>query len=269
MNKYNKKFHSVENERIITKYQKLSLAASVKFYVLSNYRVEDLYNLLSSDSHETLVYSFFELDNRPRKFVEWMKTNILPELNKGALISLFIQNLTNNLIAEDIETINYLMESFKLTGLIKNIKLEKNVFHMTLLNGKIVKFTKRLDDIEQVKQYRCNCHSVSYQYFSRMFLDDVETYCVTIIEKGLYNKDRYHTFLLHDGIVHDLSRNFAMKYDDYKELFNFKILNFVNGRQMLKNIENLKNRDLEFKKSDICDVLKYAMHKQMKREKIK
>lgn len=267
MNKYDKKFHSVENERITTKYQKLSLAASVKFYALNNYRIEDLSNLLSSDSNETLVYNFFELDNRPLKFVEWMKINILPKLNKGALISLFIQNLTNNLIAEDIETINYLMESFKLTGLIKNIKLEKNVFYMTLLNGKIVKFTKRLDDIEQVKQYRCNCHSVSYQYFSRMFLDDIETYCVTIMEKGLYNKDRYHTFLLHDGIVHDLSRNFAMKYDDYKELFNFKILNFVNGRQMLKNIENLKNRDLEFKKSNVCDVLKYAMHKQLKKEK--
>lgn len=267
MDKYNKIFHNVEHERISTKYKRFCLAASVKFYALNNYRIEDLSNLLSSDSNETLVYNFFELDNRPLKFVEWMKINILPKLNKGALISLFIENLTNNLIVEDLEAINQLMESFKLTGLIKNIKLEKKVFHMTLLNGKIVKFTKRLDDIEQVKQYRCNCHSVSYQYFSRMFLDDTETYCVTIMEKGLYNKDRYHTFLLHDGIVHDLSRNFAMKYDDYKELFNFKILNFVNGRQMLKNIERLKNKDLEFKKSNVCDVLKYAMHKQLKKEK--
>lgn len=266
-NKYDKKFHSVENERIITKYQKLSLAASVKFYVLSNYRVEDLYNLLSSDSHETLVYSFFELDNRPIKFVEWMKTNILPKLNKRALISLFIQNLTNNLVVENLEAINQLMKSFKLTGLIRDIKLVKNIFYITLLNGKTVRFTKRLDDLEQIKQYSCNCHNVSYQYFNRMFLDDMETYCVTIMEKGVYNKDRYHTFLLHDGIVHDLSRNFVMKYDDYKELFNFKIINFVNGRQMLKNIENLKNRNLEFKQSDMCDVLKYAIHKQLKKEK--
>ncbi len=125
MDKYNKIFHNVEHERISTKYKRFCLAASVKFYALNNYRIEDLSNLLSSDSNETLVYNFFELDNRPLKFVEWMKINILPKLNKGALISLVIENLTNNLIVEDLEAINQLMESFKLTGLIKNIKLEK------------------------------------------------------------------------------------------------------------------------------------------------
>ena len=153
MNKYNKKFHSVENERITTKYQKLFLAASVKFYVLNNYRVENLSNLLSSDSHETLVYNFFELNNRPRKFVEWMKTNILPELNKGALISLFIQNLTNNLIAEDIETINYLMESFKLTGLIKNIKLDKKLLKLINYKKETIAMDYNLRQCFSVKLY--------------------------------------------------------------------------------------------------------------------
>lgn len=245
MNKYDKKFHSVENESVNTKYKKLSLASRVRFYMLNNYGVKYLPELMSYDNNETLVYNFFALEKQPSKFVDWMKTNILHKLNKQALISLFIQNLTNNLVAKDLETINQLMESFKLTELIKNIKLEKDVFYMTLLDGRTIKFTKRLDNVEQVKQYMCNCHNASYQYFSRMFLDDTETYCVTIIEKGLYNKDRYHTFLLNNGIVHDLSRNFVMKYDDYKELFDFKILNFIKGRQMLKNIENLKNRNLK------------------------
>lgn len=267
MNKYDKKFHSIENERITTKCQKLSLAISLKFRILNIYGRKNLSQVYSFNSNETLVYNFLTLEKHSKDFIEWMKKNILSKLNKEALISLFIQNLTSRLIVEDEESINKLMESFKLTGIIRDIKLVKNVFYITLLDGRIVKFTKRLDDLEQVKQYSCNCHSVSYQYFSNMHSDDNETYCVTIIEKGLYNKDRYHTFLLCNGIVHDLARNFVMKYDDYKELFNFKIIMFVKGRQMLSNIENFKNNDPEFKESNTCEVLKYAMRKQMKKEK--
>lgn len=59
-----------------------------------------------------------------------------------------------------------------------------------------------------------------------------------------------------------------MKFEDYKKLFKPKIIMFVKGTTMLKNIEKIERRDKDFHKlNNYCKVLKYSIRKQMKKER--
>ena len=92
-------------------------------------------------------------------------------------------------------------------------------------------------------------------------------YATTVIMKNHFGKPYYHSFVIKDGLVHDFAQNIVMSFENYKKLFGCKIIMIVEGKQLLKNIERLKERDVEYKENEMCDVLKYAMHKQMKKER--
>lgn len=175
--------------------------------------------------------------------------------------------LTVKLTLKNDELINLYMKSFIATKLIKDINLKGDVFTLTLLDSKKITFSREWDTKKQIDETMGECHNFCYFLMKNYAKDRNDVYSVTILEKDVYNKDRYHTFLLINGYVRDYSRNICIKYEDYKKVHNFKVLLCISSKQLFKNIAIKESKSDEFKNSNTSEILRYAIHKQMKKEK--
>lgn len=88
---------------------------------------------------------------------------------------------------------------------------------------------------------------------------------VVLEDNELFGK-YYHSFLLEDGIMYDLSHKIMMRYESYLKLVNPKVL--INGDRdtILNGIKELENNSKSFVDSGYVDILKYAMDNHMKRK---
>lgn len=264
MNKYDKQFYEIEKKQsILYKYKKLKTNINLYKSLVSTGNIA----LIKKGSSKIAFYILFlaALDD---DLQEKIIANIMNFDNKTDLIMFFMASLTRALTYnENIENINMIMNSFKKTQLIKNIRLEYDVFYLTMLDGKEISFSKVWDNASDMDKASKECHNFSYYILETTAKDRNDIYSVTILEKDIYNKDRYHTFLLSDGCIVDYARNICMEYDDYKKIHKFKTLQSIPSNQLFKNIEAKEKRDKEFENSNICKILKCAMDKQMKKDK--
>lgn len=194
------------------------------------------------------------------KLQDWIVENIIKVLSKDSVIKLYMEHLCNTLFYDSKYTI-LSMESFKRSGLIKDIRLKGKTFNLITLDDKSIKFKPSLRTLEEKDLYNGQCHKIVYSFFKN---DDVSDFdVVTILENTLYNYTRYHSFLYSDGHVFDLARNVVMKYSDYEELFNYDVLVQENGYSVINRINELEESNKSFAKFKKCKILKYAIHNQI------
>ena len=194
---------------------------------------------------------------------QWFKENIMNNLNKENIILSFMQYLNNELVNNNANNIKELMKSFISTGLIKNIEFINNMFVITTLNAKKIKFGKLLKTKEEIDIFAGKCHGICYEFIKRNENISSEMQSVTILEKNLYGYTRYHSFLVWNNTVYDFARNILISYENYKDLFNNEIINCIRGDELLKVIKQLETADKEFKANNGYRVLKLALHKQI------
>lgn len=271
MNKYDKHFYN--NELKYNKYTNIRFFKLVfklyKYLLLKgdikNIKEINYFTNKKANINEIIPLILFNLCFVDEELVKWIKENIISKLDTGAVMTLYIQNLCNQVTTKNSKILNTLMESFKKTGLINDIKYNEKLFSLITLDNETIKFTNQLNDVEQMRDYSGICHQISYEYLEHNPNDSITSF-ITIIEKGLTNNRRYHSILLYKTNINDLSRNIHIKFEDYIKLFKPKIVLNINGQELVKKIEELNNTDNEFKTSTKCNGLKYAMRKELKRD---
>lgn len=252
--------------QILSKLKRKKFEIILYKYFLESYGFKgfvESYKIKDEDFAKEIIIgiNFFNKDIQ-----KWVRENILNRLNSKDIIGRFITNLTNSVTTNDEKMAELFAECFVKTKLIKGISCEDGIFKIKTLEGRTIKFSKRLNSKEEIDMMRGHCHQIMHDYFKK-FQDDNDSYCMTILDRGLYGEPMYHSFLLYHDMVNDYARNFIMSWEDYKYLFNPEVIMCIPGKQLLSNLEKLNKKDQDFKDSKMCEVLKYAINRQLKKVK--
>ena len=196
---------------------------------------------------------------------QWIINNIINRIDHQSLMLTYINYLNYLLTKKEYQDVENVMNSFKESGIIKDIKFDKNknMFHLLTLDDQYIKFTCEFKDEKHVQTANQQCHA--FTEAACIKFDNV--YATTAIMKNHFGKPYYHSFIVKDGIVHDFAQNIVMSFKSYQKLFGCQVIMCMDGKQLLRNIERLKERDNEYKYNKMYDILKYAMYKQMKHGK--
>ena len=260
--KYDKFFYQNEEKKITKENVKIRLL-KLKYClsVLNKSGLKD-FKLANDMSINCMVRTLSTVNGY---WQEWIKKNVINIINPQILLLIYISCLNYFLTTQQYNEIESVMKSFKISGLIKDIKFDRNkgIFHLLTLNGESIKFTKQFTNENDILKYNKYCHAAT----EALCITQDNVYAVTVMMKSYFDRDYYHSFIVKDGIVHDFAQNIVMSFKSYQKLFGCQIIMSMDGKQLLRNIERLKGRDNEYKENKMYDVLKYAMYKQMKHGK--
>lgn len=265
-NKYDDFFFKTEKKYVLIRNLKLLNIAN-KIIIESFLKSKKRYN--TSKWHalfDRWMFGYSTFDEKTKKIID---DNIFKKLNPVNLINIFMLCLTDSITHQD-EYLNIYINSFIQSGLIKNLTYNKNknFFTLTTNNDEIIKFSNLIEDINQLKNNRGSCHSL----VKFLLIDDnpnnlENLYGVTIITTNFFNKPQYHSFVVKDNYVYDFAHNINISFDDYKKLYNPKIIYKVTKNDLIKSIRHYNETDPDFSNSKGPDFLKCAMHKQMAMKK--
>lgn len=258
MNKYEKLWFETEGKNV----ENLKLKYSLKFYkyVLINYGLKTarlFYKKMNFNVPYKILGDFCLF---PDELKSWIKENILKELNTEKIINLFIHSVNNCITLEDDKCRDLYIKSFKELNIINDIILDKdNVLKIILNDNSEFKFLRLLKNEEEITSYERNCHDICYKKIKN-YNDNIFN-VVTILEKDLFNRQQYHSFIVKDNIVYDYSRNIASSFETYKTLFKPEILVDGNGKKIIDEIEELEKEDNDFQELEKwCPILKYTLY---------
>lgn len=269
MNKYTKYYDDIEktaNNK--EKYLIDDLMTKFKNKVIDFYDFNSSIYFYELESYELLDYILENIHMFNKQLQEYTFNNILNRLNETRLINLYIFLICEAKTKKDFKKLNNLLNSFNITTLIKNITYnqEKNFFILTTNKGKKIKFKELFEDIVQFNNSNKNCHNITQKVLYQN-KQDVNVYGITVLNENFNYSKEYHSFVLCNNIVNDFAHNIIISFDDYKTLYNPEILLSVNAKQLIQNAERLEIKDESFKNDDSPYILKYAIHKQIKKDK--
>lgn len=221
------------------------------------------------DRFEYIIFNYSKMNNENKLKIDKLFSNH----EKSFLYFIFIKAITkmscdkkiyNTL--ENYYNIDTIKKSFVEMGLIKEIyKNEKGIYEITLPNNDIIIFRGIIDDQKYLEDLNGHCHLycndiLDYDY---KYSDDV---CIcTGIFKDIYGNNFHHSIIIEKGIARDFVSNIDMPFEDYVNLFNFKIINIQNKISYKAEINKLNSGDKQFRESKILEPLKIAVYnKKMK-----
>ena len=254
-NKYNKYFWNFEQKN-------KDKAKSINMLLKEQFNSKVSNRMSGSDYLESICLNYHLYNNNLK---EWVICEVLPHFSEETLISCYLIELADALMLKEEGKINSIMTSFKEIGLIKDIQLKENKIILTTMNNEIVKFKSLFNDEEGRNEFRSRCHSgCEFLINNHESLKD-NSAIITLKDKFIDKYPIYHSIILSKGkYVIDPARNLVMKLDDYKKLFSLDIIMCIDRKTMLEEIEKLQENDDDFNKSNLNNVLKLAMYKQMK-----
>ena len=259
--KYEKCFYENEGKNTTKEKIKLDLL-KLKFYlqILNKSGFKDL-KVVSGMNIRCIVITLGMVGDY---YQEWIKSNIINKIDRQALMLAYINSLNYFLSTEKYKEVDNVMNSFKKSGIINDIKLSENkkMFQIQTLGDKTVKFAPEFNNKKDIELFNTHCHGVTEVLCKKH--DNV--YATTVIMKNYFDKHYYHSFIVKDGVVHDFAQNIVMSFENYKQLFGCKVIMNIDGKLLLENIEQLNKSNEEFKKNEMCNILKYAIHTQIERK---
>lgn len=268
MNKYVKYYDDTEIRSHEKEIKILNIIMSNLKEKMFDYLDFNTFLIVNDYSNYSLLYYFMEnLSIMHPELQKYFINNVIGYLNNKCLLNEYLILICECKTKKDYAKMKRFMDSLNLSGIVKNIKFnsEKNNFILTLKNNKTIKFSDKLENVEQIKEARNHCHTITQQVIEEN-CDDEILYAVTVYTKNLVNEKRYHSFILCNDIVNDFAHNIVISFEDYKKLYNPTIILYIEGKTLLNNLEKLKYKDKEFKDSKVY-LINYVMHKQMKKDK--
>ena len=212
------------------------------------------------------------LTHSGEKEVQYINSHYLHRIRKNYLYGLFIQTICNNLLRGDEEHLNIFLDSFIKSGLADDTRViasdKQDVFLLTLPDGRKIKFSNVPLPKDLIDEYRGNCHAVISSWM-RLYKKDHNV--SVVLEPNPIYGNFYHSFVVENGDIIDLSHNIMMRYEDYLQLVKPKVLVYEDSRVLLNKMQKLEDNDVAFRECDYVDILKYGMNQQLikKRKKIK
>ena len=255
-NKYNKYFWEFEQKN-------KDNARSINTSLNKQFNSKDPNEIFGRDYFESICLNYHLYNNDLK---EWVKREVLPHFTEETLISCYLIKLTDALMLKEEGKPNSIMNSFREIGLIKDIELKEDKIILTTKNNEVVKFKSLFNDEEGRNQFRSRCHSGCEFLIRNHETLKKGSAIITLRDSFIGKYPIYHSIILSKRkYIIDPARNLVMKLDDYKRLFKLDIIMCIDRETMLEEIDRLKETDSDFNKSNLSNVLKLAMHKQMKK----
>ena len=162
----------------------------------------------------------------------------LKKINSQFLTERYINLICNELQKKDYERVEILLKSFIYSDLVKSSELirqeNQDYITLTLNDGSKINFSHIPLPYEFTHAYNGHCHEVT-SYFVKV-QPKKRRAIMTSLKNHLYG-NYYHSFMVNDDIVYDLSHNIMMSYRDYIKIFNPKVLVDERGDTLIKNIK--------------------------------
>lgn len=257
-NKYNKYFWVFEQKN---KNNAKSINTSLNKQF--NSKVSD--EIFGRDYFESICLHYHLYNNDLK---EWVKCEVLPRFTEETLISCYLIKLTDALMLKEEGKLNSIMNSLREIGLIKDIELKEDKIILTTKNNEVVKFKSLFNDEEGRNQFRSRCHSGCEFLIKNHDTLKNDSAIITLRDSFIGKYPIYHSIILSKRkYIIDPARNLVMKLDDYKKLFKLDIIMCIDREVMLKEINKLKEIDNDFNKSNLNNVLKLAINRQIKKER--
>lgn len=215
------------------------------------------------NSRRLIIYMFFHYSEMPYSFRKWYDKEILDKYNNRELLDIALKELTYQTYNKNKKNKERIIKSLKITNLVNDIKYiprEKRYIIKTK-KGKynLEPIAKNLDEAMDNLGY---CHQVTEDYAKKNIGIDV---VCGYYKDSLYN-DRYHSIAINKKTnqVIDIAHNMLTDVDLYLNELDYKIIVQEESETYFKNLHKLNiNNDL-FKKSNIYNLLKYTINKQIK-----
>lgn len=265
MNKYEKEV--IKTEVIAAKINKAKLSlllACFKKFISKQNKFNDIENI-SNNLCLTIILN--ELSNYKDLTQKTIRKKLINKLNKENIFKDYIMFINYLLLNKDYEQLNVTLESFIKTGLIKTAKLIKNnkqdYIEATLINDDKIHFSYASANNDVILKNKHKCHLSTYNLINEK--KDNRNVVIALEDFELFGSF-YHSFVVENNCILDLSQNIIMTYEDYLKVIKPKILVYEDARSVIKNIEELKN-DKNYSSSNYYDILKYGVSKQLKYKK--
>lgn len=215
---------------------------------------------------------FTILIHRLNCFDENVISIVLDELQKSnhcknSTLWSLLRNFNTAVLDDDQETMQNIVESAKILGIIQNIALEKDCnYKLITTNNDNISFSYAWKTYKGAVDAIGQCHG-----FTRECLIERGNApkCVAVVSKipTHFNHSTYHSYIIYNEKVYDLAMNLTMKQGDYYKLFSPTPIASFTQEEFNTTLEQLRSEDEDFESANIDDLLKCAMAKQMKKEK--
>lgn len=266
MNKIERKFQKVE---IIPGHID-NLMLSLLFLDLKNNFKDANKHLDLEDLDNNLMLSIL-IDKFPKfsdEMQQYLKNKIISKLNKNFLLKQYIVYTCDYLLSGEIKKANNILCSLNSIGYIKKYEIEENydryMVRLTMPDDSIVKFSNVPLEKEIMDAYKTNCHEVT-SFFVRNQGKEEKQFVVVALEKNILFGKHYHSFYVENDLILDMAHNVIMSWENYKKIFGSEILVYEKASDVIKNIDKLESSDKVFRDSNLLDLLKYGILKQIQK----
>lgn len=213
------------------------------------------------DYLDSICLNFHLFDNDLK---DWVTNEVLPHFEDNTLISCFLIKLTDALMLDDTKKINSIMKSFKAIKFINDIKLKGNTIILVTKNNEEIKLKNLFNNEKERNEFRSRCHSGCEFLIKNQEIFAKDSAIITLRDRYIGKYPLYHSVILSkDKYIVDPARNMIMLKEDYKRLFNPDVIMIVAKEKMLKEIKLLEKKDNDFNNSNLSNVLKLAINRQI------
>lgn len=210
------------------------------------------------------LYHYSEM---PNKFKKWYDKEILKNYNNVELLSIALKELTYQSYNKNDYEKKTIIKSLKLTNLVDDILYNSREKKYTIKtkSGKYDLYPVAKTHEEAINNLGY-CHQLTEDYAKHN--KGIDIVC-GYYKDSLYN-DRYHSVAINNKTnqVIDVAHNMKTDLDLYLKELNYKIIVQEEAETYFKNLKDLKVNNSLFKKSNLWNLLKYTINKQMKLQEI-
>lgn len=225
-----------------------------------------LFILLNMPLYKFLNFFLTNINLFNNELYNYIKDNILTKLNKTYLIRRYMFFLCNFLISGNEKEFKNTISSFNKSGLINKIEYDydKNVFILTTLDNKEIKFRVADENINNAMLRYNECHYVT-EITIKNNLKNAPVNAVVSKQSNSNYGTHYHSFILLNDYVYDYALNIITSFENYKILFEPEIILNIPAPKLLTKLEELK-KDKDFVDSENSSMLNCAINNQMKKD---
>lgn len=224
---------------------------------INNISDEDYYSQRLAVS---MLYNYSEM---PNNFKAWYNKEIFSKYNKKELLCLALKELTYQTYNKNHKEKDKIIKSLKMTKLVKDITYNSREKRYIIKTNK-GKYNLQpiANSYEQALENLGYCHKLTEEFAKENVGIDV---VCGYYKDSLYN-DRYHSIAIKKKTnqVIDIAHNILTEVELYKNELDYKIIVQEESDRFFNNLHKLNINNELFKKSNLYNLLKYTINKQIK-----
>lgn len=215
------------------------------------------------NSQRLAIHMLFNYSVMPNSFKKWYDKEIMSNYNKKELLSISLKELTYQTYNKNKKEKEKIIKSLKMTKLVEDITYNSRD-KKYIVKTKSGKYNLQpiADTYEEALDNLGYCHRLTEDFAKEN--SGIDVVC-GYYKDSLYN-ERYHSVAINKKTnqIIDVAHNILTDVDLYINELDYKILVQEESDRYFKNLHKLNISDSLFRKSNLYNLLKYTINKQMK-----